>query len=223
LPRVIDETGSKHGFLTVLGRSPSTRNSARWVCQCDCGATITVDGTSLRKTTKSCGCLKKANASRLNRSHGLSKTPTHRTWIHMWDRCRRPSCSAYPNYGGRGITVCERWRSFENFLSDMKEKPSPLHSIERINNDSNYEPGNCRWATRSEQDLNKRTNRLLEWRGKTQPIAAWEQELGISRSALRMRLRNGWTVERALSTPVLSTREASQRASAARWKNKLTT
>jgi hypothetical protein len=135
----------------------------------------------------------------------------------MWDRCRRASCAAYQNYGGRGITVCDRWRSFENFLDDMKEKPSLRHSIERIDNDKSYEPDNCRWATRVEQDLNKRTNRLLTWQGKTQPACAWELELGISKTVLRNRLSKGWTVEMALSTPVLSPKEASRRANFARF------
>ncbi len=117
----------------------------------------------------------------------------------MLTRCENPRCEAYPRYGGRGIEVCKRWQTFENFLADMGPRPSADHSIDRIENDGNYEPGNCRWATDAEQNQNTRSNRLLTYAGRTQPLSVWAREFGIRRETVRERLKAGWDVERALT------------------------
>jgi hypothetical protein len=130
--------------------------------------------------------------------------PSYRSWYSMIDRCTNPSKKGWENYGGRGIAVCERWRKFANFLSDMGDRPNGL-SLDRIDNDKNYEPGNCRWATRGEQARNRRSNRLLTYKGETHVMKDWATILGIKYITLRYRLFVlGWTVEKALETPVHS-------------------
>lgn len=130
------------------------------------------------------------------------ESPTYSAWMAMKGRCLNPANKWYRNYGGRGITVCSRWlESFENFLSDMGKRPDSM-TLERINNDGNYEPSNCRWASRKEQARNMRTNHLIEYRGVTKPLAVWAEELGVNGFALLTRLRRGWTVEDAFSRPI---------------------
>lgn len=132
---------------------------------------------------------------------GKKKTPTLQTWASMRARCTNPKKSDYQYYGGRGITVCDRWQSFENFLADMGEKP-PGTSLDRIDNSGNYEPSNCRWATRAEQMRNTRQTRMLTLNGKTQCVVDWERELGFKPVTITMRLRRGWSVEKALTMPL---------------------
>jgi hypothetical protein len=120
----------------------------------------------------------------------------------MRTRCTNPNVPNYKDYGGRGIAVCERWRSFEAFLADMGPRPGLGYSIERINNDGDYEPGNCRWADRAQQSNNRRNNRLLTWNGETKTLAEWSRTTGLDYAALLARLNRGWSVERALSTPM---------------------
>ncbi len=136
-------------------------------------------------------------------SHGLSYTPEYRAWQQMRLRCLDPKHKAYPSYGGRGITVCQRWlESPQAFLDDMGPKPSPLHELDREDNNGNYEPGNCRWVTRSVNDRNRRSSRFLEFRGESRTVAEWCELLGLSPSVVGHRLQDGWDPERALSTPV---------------------
>lgn len=130
-----------------------------------------------------------------------SPSKIYRVWRNMLNRCHNPNVPAYKNYGGRGITVCESWEKFENFLADMGEQPVGK-TLDRINNDGNYEPGNCRWATPAEQIRNRRTTTLLTFGGVTQCIADWAAEIGIGDATLRHRLKIGWPVEKALTTPV---------------------
>jgi hypothetical protein len=134
---------------------------------------------------------------------GKSRTPEYGSWHAMIGRCTKPDNDCFEYYGGRGITVCDRWlTSFENFLTDMGPKPSLHHTIERIDNNKGYEPGNCKWATLSEQARNRRDNVLLEHDEKVQCLAAWADDLGIKQTTLRMRLKRGWSAERILTTPV---------------------
>lgn len=128
-------------------------------------------------------------------------TPEYSTWRGMKARCERPSHHKYHRYGGRGIVVCRRWkRSFNNFLADMGCKPSPQHSIDRIDNDGNYEPSNCRWATQLEQQNNTQRTVLLTYQGKTQSAALWAREKNVSRKTLNTRLKRGWSIEQSLET-----------------------
>ncbi len=128
-------------------------------------------------------------------------THEYRAWCGMVARCHVPTNRAYPRYGGRGVAVCERWRVFENFLSDMGRKTSPAHTLDRIDNAKGYRPGNCRWATTAEQARNRRSCRIVTFRGAARPMTDWANEVGISVQLLSYRLRAGWPVERAITTP----------------------
>jgi len=133
----------------------------------------------------------------------MTKTKVHGTWEKMRQRCCNPNNKAWQRYGGRGIEVCPQWRdSFEQFYADMGDPPSDDHSIDRIDNNGNYELGNCRWATWEEQNQNRRDNRLLAFNGKVQCVTSWAKEIGINPSSLHGRLCWGWSVERGLTTPV---------------------
>lgn len=136
--------------------------------------------------------------------HGLSYTPEYRAWQQMRLRCLDPGHAAYADYGGRGITVCDRWKdSPVAFLADMGPKPSPAHELDRHpNNDGNYEPGNCRWALRKDNCRNRRSNRFVEYRGRRLTLAEWCEQLDISADTIAKRLDAGWTAERAFETPV---------------------
>jgi len=156
-----DLTGKTFGRLTAILISSRIKKRVKWLCRCSCGNEVEVRGSSLTDgNTASCGCLIRESMSRVgksNRTHGMSRTPEYRAWARMIHRCYEPADIKYHLYGGRGITVCERWRySFENFLSDMGSKPSHDLSLDRRESDGNYEPSNCRWATDSEQNKNRR-------------------------------------------------------------------
>lgn len=160
MPAFKDITGQRFGRWTVIAlhakpsRIKPTHNSL-WLCVCDCGNKSIVDSTFLRLgKSQSCGCLKTERHTKHGHA-GSHPTATYHSWTGMWQRCTNPDNPGYSNWGGRGIKVCERWRSFENFLADMGTKPSG-YTIERIDNDGNYEPGNCTWIPKSEQWKNKR-------------------------------------------------------------------
>ncbi len=156
-PKRIDLVGQKFGRLVVgsFSHKGNDRHSY-WLTKCDCGNIITVHGSALKTgNTKSCGCLKKEIVSTCNLRHGMSETQTYRSWQSMKKRCLSVNCKDYKHYGGRGISICDRWlNSFENFLEDMGEKPEGL-TLERKNNNGNYELSNFKWATRKEQANNR--------------------------------------------------------------------
>jgi hypothetical protein len=159
MAHAVDMVGRKVGRLVVLRRAgpPGSSPTTRWICQCDCGGTAEVSGADLRRgSTRSCGCLRAETMASAHRSHGGSSTPEFQAWMSMHKRCENPRMRNFRHYGARGIRVCERWSSFENFLADVGPRPSPEHSLDRIDNDGNYEPTNCRWATRSQQQKNRR-------------------------------------------------------------------
>lgn len=193
----MDRTGIKYDRLTALRFSHKDQYSrAHWVCRCECENLITVMGGHLSTGhTTSCGC------KNLKHGHGDPTDPTYCTWVRMRQRCEQPKLKAYPRYGGRGIIVCERWQKYENFLADMGPRPDGL-SLDRINNDGNYEPGNCRWATDYEQQNNRSSNRPITWRGRTQNLKQWAKELGMRHTTLSRRLGAGWSTERAFTEPL---------------------
>lgn len=202
--RLTDRLGQRYGRLLVTERASNkseTDTNARWKCLCDCGRETVQYGQDLKKgKVISCGCWNEEKRFK----HGLANTPVHRVWIGMRSRCNNPQSREYVNYGGRGIKVCERWDSFENFVADMGVRPEG-YSIDRINNDGNYEPSNCRWATTTQQLNNRRVNRVLELNGERRTIGEWSAKLGIGWHTIRSRVdRYGWTIEKALTTPVKS-------------------
>lgn len=201
--RMIDLKGRRFGRLLVLRRQGSIGNRPAWLCSCNCGGRKVIRGQTLvQGLTKSCGCLA-VEVSRQHdnkaRKHGMSGSPEFRAWRHIIYRCTKPSAKFYSHYGARGITVCDRWRygeggktPFECFFEDVGGKPSPKHSIDRIDNDGNYEPGNCRWATKDVQANNKRNTSYITIGNATKPLTVWAREYGISSSKFKDRLRSGW-------------------------------
>lgn len=152
--------GSKYGRLTVVRgfvKNPGRNGQTYWVCRCDCGNEVEVRARSVRTGhTSSCSCLNREIVGARHRKHGMYSTPIYLAWQTMIQRCENPKNPHYVRYGARGIRVCERWRTWENFYADMGERPTPHHSVDRIDNEKGYQPDNCRWATRREQMLNTR-------------------------------------------------------------------
>jgi hypothetical protein len=182
----IDLAGERFERLLVLSQAPKkspTHKNADWICQCDCGTIKTIRGNLLRTgATRSCGCLSRETASRLMTTHGLSKTPEFAVWHTMKARCYNPKNHGYKSHGARGITVCERWlNSFVDFRADMGQRPSKKHSIDRIDNDGNYTPENCRWATASMQGRNTSRNNVIEIDGVSLCVADWCDLMDVDR------------------------------------------
>jgi hypothetical protein len=205
--------GETHGRLTVLSiveRHP--HGDCRVLVRCACGKEhVALLGNVTSGMTRSCGCLlDEARRMPKNVIHGLANTPEYRTWQGMLRRCENPDESSYANYGGRGIRVCARWHTFENFYADMGVRPAGT-SIDRINNDGNYEPGNCRWATPKQQCRNTRRTQRFEIDGKVYTAPELYEAAGISRQLFSLRLSWGWTPKAAAFTPKISPAEAGAR------------
>ena len=204
---IINLTGKRFGRLTVIKHIGSgSGGHARWLCECDCGKQRYVYGYNLRNgTTKSCGCLNREHIVRSTTTHGKSNSSIYNIWKGMINRCYRKTAQHYDNYGGRGISVCDEWRaSFQNFDRwAMNNGYCEGLSIDRIDNDSNYCPENCRWVSRNEQANNKRTTRMVTYNGETHAIAEWAEILGIKRETLYDRIiRKQWDIERAFTEKV---------------------
>ena len=200
--KMVINRGDVYGRLTIIqeakymhykdnGRIKKLR---RFKCLCDCGKQTIVFLSNLRSgITKSCGCLREEIITK----HGMNATSEYKCWQNIRERCNNKKYIGYYNYGGRGITVCDRWMKFENFYKDMRGKPGPEYSIDRIDNDGNYEPENCRWATQEQQANNRSSNVLIKFKNKTQNIKQWSNELGINYGTLQKRIEKGWPIEKA--------------------------
>jgi hypothetical protein len=195
-----DLVGMKFGRLAVIKFSHCDRHSKKcWLAKCDCGKEKTIAGQDMISGhTKSCGCLQRDLMS----THRMARTPIYQTWERIKQRCLNKNWPHYSYYGGRGIKICDRWLgSFENFYEDMGGKPKGM-SIERKDNDGNYEIENCKWATNREQNRNKRSNVFISYNNETLCLSDWATKLGISRSTLRYRVSIAkWPVELAFIPP----------------------
>jgi len=202
--------GQRFGRLVVLEEVPTPAGErSRWRCACDCGNKVIVSTHDLHKknNTQSCGCLQREIAAKTKTIHGLARDgaihPIYSAHSGMIQRCENPNNSRYHRYGGRGITVCDEWHNPKIFYDwAINNGWSPGLTIERIDNNGNYEPSNCCWIIPAKQASNRHTNDNITWHGKTQNLTAWGKELHIPQSRLWARLyRNHWTIERAFTTP----------------------
>jgi hypothetical protein len=204
-----DITGEKFGRLTAVKRASTVKHGQQlsWVCICDCGNTCIAKGSNLRRgTTKSCGCLRRESVGERSRkimlTHGGTKTRLYSIWVSMKNRCSCPNNTHFDCYGGRGIKICEEWKDFENFRDwAISNGYDDSLTLDRTNNDGNYEPANCRWVTRKDQANNRRTNRLIEFNGQSHNLKTWAEILGIHPRTLKSRLDAGWSIEKAFIQP----------------------
>lgn len=194
--------GTKFGRLTPLSRYSNKWGKPAWTCECDCGNKTIVSAASLKSgQTKSCGCLSRELRGSWSKTHGLSGHPLFQIWFGMIARCTNPKRKNWIRYGGRGISVCDRWMNLENFIADMYPSFQAGKSIDREDNDGNYCPENCRWADSETQSNNKYNNRKLEFNGILLGCCQWNRRLGFKRGLVASRVRLGWSVERILTTP----------------------
>lgn len=196
--------GQKFNKLLVVKETEQREcGNIVWECLCECGKTTYASGTSIKRgNKKSCGCLHKESMQKLMSTHGKSKTAEYRSWCSMINRCSNKNSDDYKDYGGRGIKVCDRWRNdFTEFLKDMGERPSKLHSIDRIDVDGDYDPTNCRWDDKKEQAENRRNNLYYEYKGEILSINEWANKYNMSPKLLYARLNTqGWSIEKSLTT-----------------------
>lgn len=194
-----DLTDHRFVRLLVIERAPNRGKRVYWLCRCDCGTVKEIRQDALRNgRASSCGCYQRDVVTK----HGMWDSPEYGVWDSMLQRCESMSHHAYSQYGGRGIKVCERWHDFVAFYQDMYPKPSRWHSLDRIDNDGDYSPNNCRWATKKQQSRNRNDNHVLTYHGQERCVAEWAEICGMKASALFMRLKSGWTVEETLEIPV---------------------
>lgn len=201
--RALDLTGQRFGRLFVDTWShKDAYHKPYWICTCDCGTIVTVRGTHLvGNKIKSCGCWKKQMMTDRNYVHGRSDTVEYDTWAHMGSRCNNSNDEKYDSYGGRGVRLL--YASFSEFYADIGPRPSPQHSVDRIDNSGHYEKGNCRWATPIEQSRNRRSNRSISHNGLTKTIVEWAEKTGIKAGTIAARIDvYKWSVHDALTTPV---------------------
>ena len=192
MEKLIDLTGKRFGRLTVIERSKSENKMSKWKCKCDCGNdTIVYRNALITGATASCGCLQRDAVSK----HGLYNTRLYRIWAHMKERCYNLNYKHFSDYGGRGITVCDEWKNdFAEFYNwAMSNGYSDDLTIDRINNDGNYEPSNCRWVDMNTQENNRRNNHFITINGVTHTVAEWAKIKGISQHTIYARLKIGWS------------------------------
>lgn len=197
------QVGEKYGLLMVISELPNRTKCGKrqFTCICECGNQIVTVGTALTQgKTKSCGCYKRKRIQESNTKHGMSHTKLNHTYRHIKDRCLNQNCASYENYGGRGIKICDDWKNDFSAFAEW----AMLHgyeeglTIERIDNDGDYEPSNCKWIPKSEQPKNRRTCRYVELDGEKHTISEWARITGINRGTLSDRLKRGWTPYEAI-------------------------
>lgn len=190
---MLDISGSKYGKLTVIKRSHQNKEKRwAWLCVCECGNKTTAYKNQLDNGHKiSCGCYH----PRPTLKHGKRSHNLYSTWVDMVSRCKNPKNTEYKNYGGRGVTVCDRWLDINNFIEDVGSRPSKKHSIDRVDNSGPYAPWNFRWATKKEQGRNTRKTIFLTYEGERMALADWADKVGEQRRTLYMRYRRGWSDE----------------------------
>jgi hypothetical protein len=210
MPKFQDLTGLCFGRLTVLRCLEKARKLAdgrkthtRWFAQCECGNLVTPRSDALLSgVSQSCGCLHAEITSGRQTSHGMSDSPEYKAWAAMLQRCTNSNAPSYLHYGGRGIAVDPLWSSFENFYADMGPRPSPFHTLERLNNNLGYTRNNCSWELHQTQMNNTRQNKMLLFNGTVKTLMQWCRELNLPYSTIQSRLHAcGWSADRALSTP----------------------
>lgn len=200
-------TGLRFGRLVALGPVARLRRQIVWLCECDCGNTARVILKCLMAgETRSCGCLRSEICRAQLTTHGMRNSRLYKTWQSMKTRCTNPKSNVYAFYGGRGISVCDEWmHDFEAFHAYISQLPGfgvKGNTLDRIENNGNYCPGNVRWASMPEQQRNRRSNRKITHNGKTQCVKEWAEEFHMKHTTLSDRLERGWTMERALTQPV---------------------
>lgn len=189
--------GQKFGNLTVV----SDLMNGKCLCLCNCGTSKEINKVHLRNgKIVSCGCWNKKKSIK----HGMEGTREYNTWASMLSRCRNPNNKFYKDYGGRGIRVCDRWLSFANFYDDMGEKPEGM-SIDRIDTNGNYSPENCRWTSQVNQIRNRRVSPKFLWNGEMKSLAELSNDYGLPWRRVYDRMRSGWSIEKALTTPIGNT------------------
>ena len=198
-----DLTGQRFGRLTVIKRVESNKSGTRWLCKCDCGnETVALAPNLKRGNTSSCGCLKKEKMSKLNIKHGKTHTRLFYTWQNMMRRCRDPKNKEYGNYGGRGIAVCDEWKDFETFYAWATANGyTDELTIDRINNDKDYCPENCRFISIQEQQRNRRDNVRYQYGSENLTLPEYAREYGLNLHTLQTRISRGWGIADAIETP----------------------
>lgn len=214
MPAFKDLSGMRFGRLVAVVRCGTFKfGGAMWYCRCDCGNKCEAPASGLRSgNNTSCGCkgaeqiadLAKRTLTKHGHAGEAGKSPEYRTWLGIRRRCRDVDDNGYPQYGARGITVCDRWfDSFDAFLEDMGHRPAGRYTIDRIENSKGYEPGNCRWATYRTQQNNRTNNHMITFQGETLTLAEWARRIGIKAPTLERRINlYGWSIPDALTTPV---------------------
>jgi len=197
--------GQRFGHVVVKEAAGSSRQGRLFNCLCDCGNEKIISRGYLRSTDRdgvaaSCGCMAGGLS---NKTHGLTKSKVFRAWSAMCSRCSNPNVPEWKNYGGRGILVSKEWAaSFMAFYRDMGEPPSAESELDRIDNNGNYQKGNCRWTTRKNNLRNRRVSRLITFKGQTLTLSEWAERLGINKTTLHNRLESGWPIDKALAQTV---------------------
>lgn len=203
MPKLIDLTGKRYGKLVVISRAKNLGNSVAWNCMCDCGNECVIRADHLREgRTISCSKCGRERQTISVTKHGEYKSPLYDVWVSMKQRCFNPRSEEYHNYGARGITVCDEWLDYSNFREWAQDKYNQGLTIDRINNNGNYEPSNCRFTTYYAQSINKRSNRIITYGGETKTVTELARKYGFKPHVVFKRLKIGWTIERALTEPL---------------------